>query len=234
MYQPHLDASSAQLVLGKAITIPGALVGEPGPPLNSSQVRALLHELYKMADRKPVPMSGTRYKKDITNTESVTHVYVKRANPLSLMPKFEGPFEIYSRPTRSTIEIKIGVNKKDDSPRLLTVHWSSCKPAYLREDAKAASRPDRGRKPSERPVKEPGLGTQPSASEADSLLTKTKQTLPESKQNSPEQTNAPIPQPVDISGKIQNRPQRVTRNPAPKYVFAIQGFEGPPSIKPFS
>ena len=43
-YQPHLDASSAQLVLAKAPKIPGQLLGEPGPPLNTAQTRAVKHK----------------------------------------------------------------------------------------------------------------------------------------------------------------------------------------------
>ena len=143
-YQPHLDASSSQLVLGKSVKIPGMLVGEPGPPLNSAQTRALLDELYKMADRPPVPTSSRTSKNDLDFTNAATHVYVKQANPQSLCPKFEGPFEITSRPSRSTIQVKIGVYASGE-PRLLTLNWSSCKIAHLRDGAQSASRPSLGR-----------------------------------------------------------------------------------------
>ena len=137
-FQPHLDTSSAQLVLGMSPTIPGQLMGHPGPPLNTIQLRGLLDQLYKMHDRPPVPMSGKREKLDIDNTNDATHVYVKVDNPQSLCPRFEGPYEIYSRPSRSQVELKIGMFK-DGRPRLLTFHWSSCKLAHLRDGAGAAS-----------------------------------------------------------------------------------------------
>ena len=80
------------------------------------------------------------------STENVTHVYVKVDSPQSLCPKFEGPYEIYSRPSRSQVELKIGLFK-DGRPRLLTFHWSACQVANLRDGAEAASRPALGRKP---------------------------------------------------------------------------------------
>ena len=43
--QPDLDASAASLVFGKALEIPGQLLGHPGPPLTNLQTRALLEEL---------------------------------------------------------------------------------------------------------------------------------------------------------------------------------------------
>ena len=37
-YQPNLDASAAQMVLGMTPRIPGTMCGVPGPPLNSTQL----------------------------------------------------------------------------------------------------------------------------------------------------------------------------------------------------
>ena len=145
-YQPNLDASSAQLVLGMSPRIPGQLLGHPGPPLDSVQIKNLLDKLYKMADRPPIPTSGKKEQLDIHNTLDDTHVYFKVDNPQSLCPLFEGPYEIYSRPSRSQVELKIGMFK-DGRPRLLTVHWSACKIANLRPDAEVASRPALGRRP---------------------------------------------------------------------------------------
>ena len=118
-YQPHLDTSSAQLVLGMSPAAPGALLGDPGAPLTGTEIKILLNELYKMADRPPIQMSGKREKFDITNTDEATHVYIKTANPLSLCPKFEGPYPIVARPSRSQVQVKLGV-KADNSLRLQT------------------------------------------------------------------------------------------------------------------
>ena len=147
-FQPSLDASSAQMVLGMSPRIPGQLLGHPGPPLNKVQLRGLLDQLYKLHDKPPMPMSGKREKFDISHTENATHVYVKVDNPQSLCPKFEGPYEIYSRPSRSQVELKVGLFK-DGTPRLLKLHWSSCKIAHLRDGAQAASRPMLGRRPAQ-------------------------------------------------------------------------------------
>ena len=145
-YQPHLDTSASQLVLGKAVKIPGQLLGQPGPPLNTAQTRQLLDQLYKLSSRPPIQTSSPVTEKEINNTLNATHVYVKQANPQSLCPKFEGPFEIKSRPSRSTIQVKIGTYANGDD-RLLVFHWSSCKIAHMREGAPEGSRPQLGRRP---------------------------------------------------------------------------------------
>ena len=149
-YQPHLDASSAQLVLATTPRIPGQLLGEAGPPLNTAQTRALLEQLYKLSDRPGVPMSGKRESANIQHTESATHVYVKIDNPKNLGSKFEGPYEILERPSRSTVKIKVGTYHNNE-PRTLVFHWSACKVANMRENAIAAERPKLGR-PKKSPV----------------------------------------------------------------------------------
>ena len=210
-YQPHLDASSSQLVLGKSVKLPGMVLGQAGPPLNTAQTKALLDQLYKMSDRPPIQTSAPYTANNMDHTLSATHVYVKKANPLSLESKFEGPFEILSRPSRSTIIVKIGCHV-DGSPRTLNLNWNSCKIAHLRDDAQVGSRPTLGR-----PAK------RPSPSTSGSQLTR------------PDPPPIPIPkqavQPVaaagpsnsnqnnETRGNIQtSRPVRVSRNPAPKYV----------------
>ena len=152
-YQPHLDTSAAQLVMGKSPKIPGMLLGQPGPPLNTSQTRALLEQLYRQADRPAIQMSGRGSEINIDHTLNATHVYVKKDNPLSLCQKFEGPYEIIQRPSRSTIVVKIG-SKKDGSPRLLTFNWASCKVAHMRDGAEVGERPKLGR-PSKSPEQSP-------------------------------------------------------------------------------
>ena len=81
--------------------------------------------------------------------KNVTHVYVKVDKLDSLYPKFEGPYRVMSRPSRSTVEVKIGVFKSGET-HTLTFHWSLCKPAFMREDATEGSRPMLGRKPKDR------------------------------------------------------------------------------------
>ena len=145
-FQPNLDASSAQMVLQMSPKIPGQLLGDPGVPLNNSQSRALLDQLYRLADRPPIPTSGKRVFKDISHTEDATHVYVKVDGPQSLCPKFEGPYRIVSRPSRSTIEVKLGLFK-NGTLRTQIYHWHSCKVAAMRDGDHEAERPKLGRPP---------------------------------------------------------------------------------------
>ena len=100
--------------------------------------------LYKMADKPPVPTSGKRVFKDISETEDATHVYVKVDKPESLAEKFEGPYRILSRPSRSRIEVKLGMYR-NGGVRSQIYHWHSCKVANMREGQEDASRPKLGR-----------------------------------------------------------------------------------------
>ena len=132
------------MVLGRTPKLPGQLLNEPSPPLNTVETRALLDQLYKLHDRPGVKMSSQIKHNDITYTDNATHVYIKVDKPQSLCPRFEGPYEIHSRPSRSTIEVVLGC-KKDGSLRLQKYHWSSAKIAHMREGASVAQRPKLGR-----------------------------------------------------------------------------------------
>ena len=143
-YQPFLDSSSAQLVLGKSPRLPGQLLKEPGPPLNTVETRALLDQLYKLHDHPGIKTSTKTEELDISHTNNATHVYIKVDNPQSLCPRFEGPYKIHSRPSRSTIDVVLGVKSNGDL-RVQRYHWSSAKVAHLREGAVAAERPKLGR-----------------------------------------------------------------------------------------
>ena len=167
-FQPNLDASSAQLVLQMSPRIPGQLLGDPGPPLTNVQTRALLDQLYKLADKPPVPTSGRRVFNDISETENATHVYIKVDTPLSLYPKWEGPYRILSRPSRSRIEVKLGMFR-NGSIRKAIYHWNTCKVAYLRDSQPDASRPKLGRPPKQPQVEPPpGFLSSPSSEDTSS------------------------------------------------------------------
>ena len=81
---------------------------------------------------------------DISATNNATHVYIKVDKPESLCPKFEGPYPIYSRPSRSQITVNLG-QKRNGDLRLQTYHWSSAKVAHMRKGFLAAQRPKLGR-----------------------------------------------------------------------------------------
>ena len=64
-------------------------------------------------------MSGKGEPVDIQHTEYATHVYVKIDNPKNLGSKFEGPYEILERPSRSTVTIKVGTKQNKNLARLI-------------------------------------------------------------------------------------------------------------------
>ena len=130
-------------------------------------------------------------------------LYIKKANPLSLESKFEGPYEILSRPSRSTIVVKIG-SHVDGTPRVLTMNWNSCKIAHLRDDAKSGSRPSLGRP------------ARPPPSTVDTQLNPEPPSIDDA-------VKPVVTRPADDNkqtrGKIQmSRQVRSTRNPSPAYV----------------
>ena len=222
-YQPHLDASSAQLVLGCSLKAPGMLLGDPGQPLKKNETKILLDQLYKLAARPPIQTSSQPKKLDIENTKDATHVYIKTANPLSLCPKFEGPYPITARPSRSQVTVKLGLFA-DGSMREQTYHWSSCRVANMREDAPDGFRPKLGR-----PAKAATLPESAPTTVPDPLETKSTERnvnkLPTSTGSN--QNKQVSKSDGKRSGKIQtasatnNRSGRSTRNPSPNYVSGV-------------
>ena len=103
--QPDLDNSAAQLVFAKSLSVPGNLLGHPGAPLTNLQTKTLLEQLHKMTARPPVPTSTVVNPADLTETLQAKHVYVKVDQPSGLQARFEGPYPIVSRPSRSTITV---------------------------------------------------------------------------------------------------------------------------------
>ena len=102
-----------------------------------------------------------------TLPESVTHIYARQHNTKGLAPSFLGPFPVISRPSRSTIEIQVGLNAQG-IPRKEIRHISDIKVAYLREDATIAERPKRGRPRKQSPPEQtPTPSSNPSTAETD-------------------------------------------------------------------
>ena len=143
-YLPSLDASAAQMVLNMEPKLPGQLLGHPGPPLNTSQLKGLLDQLYRLSDRPGTQTTTRDTRVKLPQTELATHVYIKKAEPKSLCPSFEGPYKIVDRPSNTTVTLQLSV-KKDGTPVLQTYNWSWLKIAHLRDGAGEASRPRPGR-----------------------------------------------------------------------------------------
>ena len=201
-YQPDLDTSSALLLYGRSPEIPGQLLSHPGPPLTSLQTKALLEEMFKLESNPALQTSSKANPKDLDHTKNATHVYIKLEDPKGLSGRFEGPFEIVSRPSRSQIQVKIGVFA-NGQPRLSIYNWQQCKIAHLREGFIEGSRPALGRKPQVRP-NPPAV--------VESLPVET------NNNDAPKQTKPESPPNIQ---PVYTRPVRTTRNANPQYVDAV-------------
>ena len=179
-----------------------------------------MEELYKLSARPPIPTSTKVNETDLTWTKEAKFVYVKVDEPSSLAPRFEGPYPIVSRPSRSTIEVRIG-SFANGNPRLQVYNWNTCRVAHLREGAEVGQRPQLGRPPK---VPQPLPSIQPDTTVPDDV--------PEPTEPENDATESPVVKSKqNTRGKIQNdetasnsRPVRATRNPHPNYVDSI-GFD---------
>ena len=219
-FQPALDATASELVLGCNPTVPGDFVHPVGPPLNTNQVSDLLEGLRKNAARPPVQTAHNRtppinYPEGLL--DNVTHVYVKRGKTSPLGHSFDGPFPVTRRLDTSCVEIRVG-SFANGSPRLEVQHWQNLKPAVVKEGQEPATRVARGRKPA---AAQPASGTPPDET--------TENTSPGLNPEAPE--FAPVPVSQDENNRSENtkfntriivnssvnpsymRPQRVKRKP---------------------
>ena len=136
------------------------------------------------------------------------------------------PFQVISRPTRTTVEIKVGENK-DRSNRTEIRHFGDVKQAYLRDDAVEAERPKRGRPPKA-----------PDSPDAISNASPSKNSLPLDTtigQNvgSPNNNRTPNLENSNSGGNT-TRTVRSTRNPMPNYIASLDFSKPPPFMAPNS
>ena len=130
----------------------------------------------------------------------ITHVYTRQHDTKGLEPSFRGPFKILSRPTRSTLEIKVGLTRSGEI-RSERRAWADCKPAHRRSDTIEAERPRRGR-----PRKD-----------AEDTTTATAVDSSPNQPDLPQKENSP-------------RSVRSTRNQTPNYVAAMDFSKPPPGF----
>ena len=151
-FNKELKTSSSELALGTHVQVPGSILHEV--KFNEEpNINEILKKLEFKNNRTAIPTSKIVQQQVEPPSQNVTHVYVRQHAARGLQPHYNGPFRITSRPTRSTVEIRVG-RFKDNSDKLELRSWSDCKPAYLAEDAKEAERPKRGR-PSKAAVTNP-------------------------------------------------------------------------------
>ena len=152
--QPDLGVSSADLVMGGAPVLPGILVPDT-PESKNKNDQELLYDLRKNAAKPATPMSKHSKPDEVVETEDfkkATHVYVRVDKPDNLGQRFQGPFQIRSRPSNTTIVISVGLTKGGQE-RLECHHWSNCRPASMRPGAPLGRRPELGRPPNQNNVK---------------------------------------------------------------------------------
>ena len=146
-FNKDLNTSPLEMTLGKHVQLPGTILADPQDIMKNEDINvdSLLKRLQMKDNRMAVPPSLNKPNPTVpTLPDFVSHVYVRQHNVKGLSPKYLGPFPVTSRPSRSTIEIKVGVNKQGLERREIR-HISDTKVAYLREDATIATRPKRGR-----------------------------------------------------------------------------------------
>ena len=142
-FNRDLGTSSSELALGLHVQVPGAILKDVNFDTEPS-IKDILENVEIKNNRFAVPTSTNKQELVDPPSEKVTHVYTRQHNVKGLQPVWTGPFRILSRPTRSTLVIKVGLNN-DRTDRTELRAWADVKPAYLRVDAEDAARPKRGR-----------------------------------------------------------------------------------------
>ena len=131
VYQPELDASAAEMVMGQCPRIPGDIARSNDP--TAPDIKTLVDNLRKLASKEPI-QTNFHGKQPVywpSSVEKATHVWVEVGKKMPLGPTFEGPYPITKRLGTSCLEVQMGV-LNDRSPRLQTVHWNNCQPAVMR------------------------------------------------------------------------------------------------------
>ena len=141
-YQPELDTSPAEIVLGQTPRVPGDLVENEG-----EQLTTLLDRLRTNAAQPPIQ---TAHHDKITpffpeSAKVATHVMQKKGKPGTLGPVYEGPFPIRQRIGDSCLKIGVG-NWASGQPRHELTHWNNCYPVPLSAPLVDGQKAPRGRK----------------------------------------------------------------------------------------
>ena len=150
-YRPDLDTSSAELVYGAPLTIPGDLVGAPvEQEADSEDAKRLLKGLRRLAASRETPTArhGVPEVYYPQAAREATHVFVERtkAQAGTFGSKYQGPFEIVERIGARELKLLVGETAGGE-PRYEVQDWSRCKVAHMAPGATVAKRVNRGRKP---------------------------------------------------------------------------------------
>ena len=228
----HQDvgASPSELVFGKTPTIPG-VIAKQGLDLKAPELRDLLTNLQKKSAAPAVQTSTHSpppVAPDAALPPGTTHVFTKNHKTLGLDPSWSGPFPILESISRSQIRIKIGLTK-DGNVRSEVRRLHDVKPAFMDESTPVAERPNRGRKPLQRPSA-PTYADITKTNSSEPALKVNKATPPNSNGlnvSNGFHSNNPTPAStqtgetkVDKWNTARNTP-RTSRNPNPKYIDSV-------------
>ena len=175
----------------------------------------LLKNLQLINDRVALPTSSKPLAKTSEPPKSATHVYVKQYDTRGLDSRYRGPFKVISRPSKTTVEIKVGTNK-DLSDRTEVRHWGDIKPAHLRPGAQEAERPKRGR-----PTLKSGPESHDTSDPVKAQLSNNNNKPDDIGKSSNEGSPNLNPSAGNSNSNVSGKPIRSTRNPAPNYIDSI-------------
>ena len=241
--QPDIGASPSEMAFGLNVRVPGQILEDYGDePETEECLSEILRKVRTNTNNQAITQTSRHSKPEKVLPEvpeGVTHVYTRQHKTPGLQAPFEGPFEVESRPSRSTVKIIVGKYKSGEN-RYEIRHFNDLKIAHPDSLAAPASRPKLGR-----PKKVTGQGDgqittevtaeegvtaapsnrfpQPPAVSYPASVNNRVVATPESanhetsNQEAPDWVTTGPPQIVPFN----RRPIRATRNPSPKYVDAI-------------
>ena len=212
-FQKDLNTSPSILTYGMNPAIPGDLLRDPGSQYTPPELEELVKYMQKSNNREPIPTSKPSQTIVPEPPSNITHVYARQHKAQGLEAPYNGPFPVVSRPSRSTVQIQVGLTVKGE-PRYEVRSWRDLKVAHKDPEAQDAERPRRGRKKTSVPSEPANITEVNSENDAGEPV-----------EGVPQNQNKP---PAENSNE---RGKRSTRNPAPNYVSAI--ITGPPPLMGF-
>ena len=137
-FKPDLKASSAEMVYGTALRLPGEFLAPSNTSVDPLQFVGQLKEI--VSNLRPTPPKATHKQSSFVSDDlhTCTHVFLRRdlVRP-PLTPTYDGPFKVLKR-YRKTFIIEHGKRKE-------TVTIDRLKPAFLDEQSDVPYRTRSGR-----------------------------------------------------------------------------------------
>ena len=142
-----LRSSSAELVYGQALRVPGNFIPDASVPWSAAKQRSSLLETAKVFAPVPTSQHGTPTFRMPPDLRTVDYVFIRHdAHRGPLRPPYDGPFKVLSHGDKCLVV--------DVGGRPETVSWDRVKPANvdISRPVEVAQPPRRGRPPAPRPA----------------------------------------------------------------------------------